>query len=126
MQSKLDENYNVTEPLQQKPKIKIINVSMEEIILEDDEIIDIIKKQNSIGESHIRIVKKITKRKSMDDKGKEVVSIIIEVEEATHSLILKKKKLNLGWRKCPVFNHFSIKRFFKWWGFYHIAKKLCA
>lgn len=36
-------------------------------------------------------------------------SIITEVDEVTHELMLKKEKLNIGWRKCPVLNHFSIK-----------------
>ncbi|XP_036147511.1 uncharacterized protein LOC118647204 [Monomorium pharaonis] len=127
VQSKLGDNYNVTESVQKKPKIKIVNISEEEIELDDDELIDTIKKQNSIGESRISIVKKIPKRKNMDDsqsrrKGKEGRSLIIEVDEVTHELMLKKEKLNIGWRKCPVFNHFSIKRCFKCWGFYHIAK----
>lgn len=125
VQVKLGENYNVTEFIQ-KPKIKIININEEEMELDGDELIDTIKKQNSMGGSHISIVKKILK-KNIDDsqirsKRRENGSIIIEVDEATHDLMLRKAKLNIGWKKCPVFNHFSIKRCFKCWGFYHIAK----
>ncbi|XP_076302220.1 uncharacterized protein LOC143220467 [Lasioglossum baleicum] len=127
VQSKLGDNYNVTESFQKKPKIKIVNISEEEMEGDDDELIDTIKKQNSIGESHIIIVKKIQKKKHIDDsqtrnKSKEGRSIIIEVDEVTHAVMLKKEKLNIGWRKCPVYNHLSIKRCFKCWGFYHIAK----
>jgi len=127
VQSKLGENYNVTESLQMKPKIKVINISEEEMELEEDKLIHTIKKQNSMEESHINIVKKILKKKNMDNsqsrsKGKEGRSIIIEVDEQTHDLMLKKEKLSIGWRKCPVYNHISIKRCFKCWGFHHIAK----
>lgn len=124
MQSKLGENYNVTEPLQKKPKIKIININEEEMELGDDELIDTIKRQNSMDGSRINVVKKISKRKNMDDSQSKSKggSIIIEVDKVTHDLMLKKEKLNIGWRKCPVFNHVSIKRCFKCWGFYHIAK----
>lgn len=124
MQSKLGENYNVTESQQKKPKIKIINISEEEMELGDDELIDTIKKQNSMDGSRISVIKKFSKRKNMDlsQPRSKVGSLIIEVDEVTHDLMLKKEKLNIGWRKCPVFNHVSIKRCFKCWGFYHIAK----
>jgi len=39
--------------------------------------------------------------------------------------MLRKEKLNIGWRKCMVFNHYSVKRCFKCWGYYHLAKN-CA
>lgn len=67
MQSKLGENYNVTESPQKKPKIKIININEEEMELNGNELIDIIKRQNSMDGSCISIVKKIPKRKNMDD-----------------------------------------------------------
>lgn len=124
VQSKLGENYNVTESQQKKPKIKIINISEEEMELGDGELIDTIKRQNSMDGSRISVVKKLSKRKNMElsqPRSKDG-SIIIEVDEVTHDLMLKKEKLNIGWRKCPVFNHISIKRCFKCWGFYHIAK----
>lgn len=124
MQSKLGENYNVTESRQRKTKIKIININEEEMELDGDELLDTIKRQNSMDESRISIVKKISKRKNTDDSQPRSKSgaIIIEVDEITHDLMLKKEKLNIGWRKCPVFDHVSIKRCFKCWGFYHIAK----
>lgn len=127
VQTKLGENYSVTESLQMKPKLKIINISEEEMELDDDELIHTVEKQNSMDGSHMRIVKRILKKKNKDNsqsgsKGKEGGSVIIEVDEGTHNLMLKKEKLNIGWRKCPVFNYYSVKRCFKCWGYYHIAK----
>lgn len=127
VQTKLGENYSVTESLQMKPKLKIINISEEEMELDDDELIHTVEKQNDMDGSHMRIVKRILKKKNKDNsqsgnKGKEGESVIIEVDEGTHNLMLKKEKLNIGWRKCPVFNYYSVKRCFKCWGYYHIAK----
>lgn len=52
--------------------------------------------------------------------GKEEGCIIIEVDEETQDLM--KGKLSIGWRKCLVFRHINVKRCFKCWGYYHIAK----
>lgn len=67
-------------------------------------------------------VKLEAKRKIVFYNNNDSGSIIIEVDEVTHDMILKKEKLNIGWRKCSVFSHFSIKKCFKWWGLYHIAR----
>lgn len=40
----------------------------------------------------------------------------------THELLLGKGKVNIGWKRCPVFNHISVKRCFKCWGYHHMAK----
>jgi len=56
--------------------------------------------------------------------NREEGSIILEVDEKTHELMLRKEKLNIGWKKCMVFNHYSVKRCFKCWG-YHLVKN-CA
>ena len=98
--------------------------------MNDNDLIDTIKKQNKIAvnkECHMRIVKKIIKEKKNDKnqserRGKEKGSVIIEADEKTHEVLLNKEKLNVGWKKCPVFNHISVKRCFKCWGYYHIAK----
>lgn len=130
VQAKLGENFKVTESPQIKPKIKIVNISEEEIKLNDDNLIDTIKKQNKMAANEgfqMRIVKRIIKEKQNDDsksrkRGKEGGSVIIETDKKTYELILSKGKLSVGWNKCPVFNHISVKRCFKCWGYFHIAK----
>ncbi|XP_070170427.1 uncharacterized protein, partial [Polyergus mexicanus] len=71
VQDKLGENFKVTESSQMKPKIKIINVSEEEMRLDDDDLITTIKKQNRIDAINdgfqMRIVKKIVKEKRNDN-----------------------------------------------------------
>ncbi|XP_071630104.1 uncharacterized protein [Temnothorax longispinosus] len=119
VQAAMGEEVKVSEPQMRKPKIKIINVGGEEMKIEDDELIDTIKKQNRIGEeSCMHLVKKILRGKN---KNTEQGSVIIEVDESTHNSLINKEKINLGWRKCPIFNYISV-RCFKCWGYYHIAK----
>lgn len=119
VREKLGEDFKITEPKKIRPKIKVVNVGEEEIQLKDEILIDTIKKQNTIDgrdeEFGIKIVKRIVK----DGSGG---SLILEVDEMTHELMLRREKINIGWRKCLVFNHYSVKRCFKCWGYYHIAK----
>jgi len=35
---------------------------------------------------------------------------------------MKERKVNVGWKKCSIFEHFNVKRCFKCWDYYHIAK----
>lgn len=44
------------------------------------------------------------------------------MDENTYETLMNKGKINIGWRKCLVFNYISVKRCFKCWGYYHIAK----
>lgn len=54
----------------------------------------------------------IKKKESNQRGGKEEGSIIMEADEKTHEMLLKRVKLNVEWRKCPVFNHINVKRCF--------------
>lgn len=123
VQNKLGDNFKVTESLQMKPKLKIVYIDEEEWKRSDEELINTIKKHNKSGiyeESNMRIVKRV--KNQSDRKGKTEGTIIIEVDERTNELILSQGKINIGWKRCPVFNHISVKRCFKCWGYHHIAR----
>lgn len=127
VQDKMGEDFKVTESTQLKPKVKIVNVEEDELKLTDEELVDTIKTQNGIGETEereMKIVKRLTKGREHERNRRGTVegSIILEVDEATHEELLAKGKLSVGWRKCPVYNHVNVKRCFKCWGYYHIAK----
>lgn len=128
VQSKLGKDFSVTESLRIKPKIKVINIDEEELKLDDDKLIHTVVKQNGINALNdgfsVRIMKRLVRGKSNKQsiRREGEGSIILEVDEETHQFMLRKEKLNVGWRKCPIFNHVSVKRCFKCWGFYHIAK----
>ena len=123
VQSKLGDSYKVMESLQMKPKLKIVYIDEEEWKLSDEELIDTIKKQNKFGlreESNIKIIKRL--RTQANRRGRTEGTMIIEADERTHELMLNQGKVNIGWKRCPVFNHISVKRCFKCWGYHHIAK----
>lgn len=127
VQEKMGDGFKVMESTQAKPKLKIVNIEEEELQLEDEKLIDVIKRQNGLNEietSEMKIVKRIIKRRDHDRnrESSEEGSVIIEVDEKTHQELLNKGKLSVGWRKCPVFNHVNVKRCLKCWGYYHIAK----
>lgn len=192
IQSKLGKSFEVTESKRLKHKIKIVNVGVEELKLDDNELIATIRRQNGFEERKeniLRIEKRIFKgrRRAGEERivgrggetgggakggaerrngGEEIVvesnsynsyeqgrsseegrstevgrilvkgmnierrnvlenregSLIIEVDEETHEIILGREKINVGWRKCRVFNHVNVKRCFKCWGFHHVAK----
>lgn len=69
----------------------------------------------------MRIVKRTVKKRKKNDE--EEGSVIIETDRRTHKLTLNKRKLNVGWKKCPLFNRISVKKCFKCWGYFYIAKK---
>ncbi|XP_011694553.1 PREDICTED: uncharacterized protein LOC105453951 [Wasmannia auropunctata] len=118
VREKLGEDFKITEPKKIRPKIKVVNVGDEEMQLKDETLVDTIKKQNTIDSRDEEFCIKIVKRMIKDKGG----SLILDVDEMTHELILRKDKINIGWRKCLVFDHYSVKRCFKCWGYYHIAK----
>lgn len=119
VQDKLGEDYKVMEPKKIEPKIKIINVGEKEIKLEEDDLIDTILKQNRMDRKkegfYIKLVK-ITNKDGKNDNmrfndRKNEGFLIFEVDEVIHELMLKREKINMGWRKCFVFDYFSVKRF---------------
>lgn len=59
MQSELGMDYNIKEPKVTKPKVKVVNVAEEEMCLEDENLVNVIGKQNNLEEIenvHIRII----------------------------------------------------------------------
>lgn len=130
VQDKLGKDYSIMEPRGVKPKIKIINVGEEEMGLDDENMMSIIMKQNKLEDEregfHMRVIKKIVKEgrneNTQSGKGKVNGSLILEMDEITHDSMLRREKINIGWRKCAVFDYLSVKRCFKCWGYYHFAK----
>ncbi|XP_024876664.1 uncharacterized protein LOC112457708 [Temnothorax curvispinosus] len=133
VQATMGEDFKVNEPQWKKPKIKVINVGEDEIKMDDDKLLDAIKRQNRIEDTagedlFMRIVKRMYKRRDKNNErsnGKrreEEGSLILEVDNGTHEAIIKRGKLNIGWRKCIVYNFISVVRCYKCWGYFHMAK----
>lgn len=129
--SKLGDKYQIIEPKGAQPKLKILNLDEEEINCDEDQIVDMIIKQNHLDEErrgfHIKILKKIIRGRQSGNSNsarakREYGMLIVEVDTATHEKMLEKEKINIGWRKCHVVNYINVKRCYNCWGFYHIAK----
>lgn len=128
---KLGKDFEIMEPRMMKPKLKVINVDEDEMKLKDEDLIDTIKRQNNIVGNVKGFYMRVVKRINNDRRGgtartgrgnKEEGSLILEVDEESHELMLKRVKINIGWRKCMIFNHCSVRRCFKCWDYHHIAK----
>lgn len=125
--SKLDDKYQIIEP---KGSAEILNLDEEEINCDEDQIIDMIIKQNLDEERrglHIKILKKIIRGRQSGNSNsarakREDGTLIVEVDAATHEEMLKNEKINIGWRKCHVVNYINVKRCYNCWGFYHIVE----
>lgn len=65
VQNILGKDYNIMELKATKPKIKVVNIGGEEMTLEDENLLNVIRKQNKIEdereEFHMRIIKRINK-----------------------------------------------------------------
>jgi len=82
-----------------------------------------IRKQNRIETNiidgfHMRLLKRIKKadeeRANRSSRtSKEEGSIIIELNKNIHRLMMKEKKMNVGWKKCSIFEQFNVKTCFK-------------
>lgn len=88
VQDKLGKDYSITKPKGVQPKIKIINVSEEEMTLDDENLISVIMKQNKLDEEkegvHMRVIKKIVKEgrneNTQSRRGRENGSLILEMD----------------------------------------------
>jgi len=131
VENSLGSDFKVVESRPRKPKIKIMNIGKDELEMDDKNLLDAISKQNKIETEkegfHMRILKRVGSRREAGDSranrtAKEDGSIIVELDDNTHRLMMKEKKINVGWKKCSIVEHFNVKRCYKCWGFYHIAK----
>lgn len=88
--------------------------------------LDAIKVQNEMNEEmdgiNMRIVKRGVMVKKYEQEGRKDGTLIIETDSETHKKLIKNGKLNLGWRRCRVYDFVSVLRCFKCWGYNHMAK----
>lgn len=133
VQEKLGKDFDITEPRKRKPKLKIINISDEIMKMDDVNIIETIERQNEIEVKergyYIRIAKKIIKERRENKvksggRGGEEGLLIIEVDKRTQELI-SRGKINIGWRKCRIFDYVNVKRCLKMLGILSYSQELC-
>jgi len=100
---KLGDKFKVTEAIPRKLKVKIINIR-KELEMEDKELLDTIKKQNRIETNidgfHMQLLKRVKRRDEERENcssriSKEEESIILELDDNTHRLMTKERKMNV-------------------------------
>jgi len=80
VREKLGKDFEIVEPKKIKPKLKVINIEEEEMILKDEKLIDTIKKQNNMDgneESYIRVVKRFSNGRILDGGNVRYLTIIV-------------------------------------------------
>lgn len=123
----IGKEFNVIIPKQKKPKIKIIGVDPEDTEMTDELILNSIRVQNKLpgeGEKcHLKILKRNSgERRQEETERRNSGTLIIETDVETHKELQNRGIINLGWRKCRVYDFVSVLRCFKCWGFNHLAK----
>lgn len=116
-------DYKIEESKLKLPKFKLFNVEVEDAddgdVNKEDSLINKIFKQNDIS-IHENFEAKIVFKNLCANKRE--FNIIVQADPIFHSEILKKGKINVGWKRCRVENHINVTRCFKCSRFGHYAK----
>lgn len=98
-----------------RPRIKILGLSAE---TQSDDLLVKLKKQNNLPERcEIKIIRLIEKRKS----NSASFSALVETDAFTFDLLLKMKKVNVGWDRCKIVEAVDVLRCFKCSSYGHKA-----
>lgn len=121
--AQLGDKYKVEDAKLKNPHVIIIGVEEETINLENESIIAAMIEQNELIKTDesirnkIRIVNKYIK-KSMKNSG----NIVLEVEPSCNENLVNLDKINIGWRRCNIYQYYHIPRCYKCARFYHLAR----
>lgn len=112
---KMGSRYEIEETKMKKPTVKVVNIDWQtEDGSEDEDVIEAIYKQNEQlmkEEDHIKV--KFFK--------KEKQFIILECNGQAYKKLVLMKKINVGYKKCPVYDNLHILRCYKCNGFNHTS-----
>lgn len=110
------DKYDVYLPQMMKPRVKIINAMND---MDDNEIVDEVKRQNSwLDKNDDIVLKKVIKKKNnkYDD-----VDIALEMNNECFDKFMEAEKVIVGWKSCRVVHHVHITRCYNCCGFGHIS-----
>lgn len=120
VQAELGSDYKVKMPTMKRLKVKVYGISLDEKNTNEEELVNQICEQNQIEISgdnrYLKIVKKWIYEKFNN------MTIVMEVDDETHSEIMKINKIRVGWKVCSVVEFVEVTQCYKCWGFYHVAK----
>lgn len=127
IQDKMGDSYSVDVPKVLEHRIKVVGVNESEYSLGDQEVVAKIKKQNNIQESPNKKIN-IIRRSNVVNRR---FNIVMEVDATTYGVFIEKKRINIGWNRCLVYNEYGIRRCFRCCRYGHLLKdckenKVCA
>lgn len=115
IEAKIGDQYEVKLPKMKSPRLKILGIKDK---LNDNEIIKCLKEHNEYLQYANIMVKTVIKR---DKYNTTLYDVIIEIEDQYYDIIMKTKKVYIGWHSYNVVEHMHIIRCFKCCGFNHRA-----
>lgn len=118
LKGNLGKQYKVFASNKKLPKIKIVEVEQKVERECEDEFIKKIIKQNELDMDRDTFKMQIVK---MSKTGKNGKTIIMEVDPKTHKYFVEKARIKIGWKNCIVYDHVSVIRCYRCWGFNHHA-----
>lgn len=99
-----------------KPRIRVVGFEKDDEDNDGNIFINNLIAQNGIHDkAEIKIVKTFENGKW---KNSSMVAIL-EVDAVTFETIMKKKRVNIGWDRCKVFEEISVLRCYKCWSYGH-------
>lgn len=113
----LNDKYQIENGVKRNPRVIIVGVEEDIINLEEENMKRALLEQNDLRNmaNDIKIIAKFM------TKNKKSGSIIIETEPTHFNTLLKMDKINLGWRKCKLYEYFNVRRCFKCLAYGHKA-----
>ena len=120
MQEELGNKYKIEDPSFRNPKIKIKHAEIKFIEKGDEDIIQDLIEQNELEDEFKKNMKVI--KKYENKRRRNSGNIIMEVRYDIFKDIMKRAKLNVGWRICKIEEYHCIVQCYKCARFNHFAK----
>lgn len=115
--NELGEKYNIQVPQMWRPKIVVVGMH-DKHLSDESELVQSIGQQHfleGVVDRQIKIVKKYK------PKNKEWHNVVVEVSSEIFQLVMKRKKLFLGWDSYHVEEYIGLLRCYKCWKYGHKA-----
>lgn len=127
IQNKLGGSYDVERPKSLQHRVRIVGVDECEYDRNDSDILVKIVKQNDLNINDNTAKMDVIRRTKIIRKK---FSLVIELDQNTYNMIIKKEKINIGWNRCPIYDEYGIIRCFNCCKYGHFGrdctdKKVC-